>query len=83
MALSRPFKEDRRALPLSTPLSLSQPGDRWCELSLALCSRVASQAPQHFRSSDVSHLALKAVKSNERASLKSGEKQANKQTNTG
>ena len=30
MALSRPFKEDRLALPLSTPLS--PPGDRWCEV---------------------------------------------------
>ena len=30
MALSRPFKEDRLALPLSTPLS--PPVDRWCEV---------------------------------------------------
>ena len=30
MALSRPLKEDRLALPLSTPLS--PPGDRWCDI---------------------------------------------------
>ena len=31
MALSRPFKEDRLALPLSTPESFP-PGDRWCDV---------------------------------------------------
>ena len=44
MALSRPFKEDRQALPLSTALSTP--------LSLALCPQVVSQASQHFRSSE-------------------------------
>ena len=48
MALSRPFKEDNLALPLSTPLSSRCDG----VVSLALCpEQVISQAPQHFRSS--------------------------------
>ena len=46
MALCRPFKKDLLALPLSTPL-FSRHNESW----LALCSRVVSQAPQHFRSS--------------------------------
>ena len=50
MALSRPFKEDRLALPLSTPRSLLQATDG--VISLALCLQVVSQAPQHFRSSE-------------------------------
>ena len=44
MALSRPFKEDRLALPLSTPLS-SRRSVVWCPW---LCAR--SEAPQHLRS---------------------------------
>ena len=48
MALSRPFKEDRRALPLSTPLS-SRRSMVWCPWLCAL--QEVSQAPQHFRSS--------------------------------
>ena len=49
MALSHPFKEDRLALPLSTPLS-----SRWSVVShhLALCPQVMSQASQHFWSSE-------------------------------
>ena len=46
IALSRPFKEDRLALPLSTPLLQAIRG----VVSLALCPQVVSQAPQHFRS---------------------------------
>ena len=48
IALSRPFKEDRLALPLSTPLLQAIRG----VVSLALCPQVVSQAPQHFRSSE-------------------------------
>jgi len=48
MALSRPLKKDRLALPLSTPLSSGR-SMMWC---LALCPQVVSQAPQHFRSSE-------------------------------
>ena len=47
MAPSRPFKEDRLALLLSTPLS-SRPSMEWCPT----CPKVVSQAPQHFRSSE-------------------------------
>ena len=47
MALSRPFKEDCRALPLSAS-SLFQVIDG--VTSLALSPEVISQAPQHFRS---------------------------------
>ena len=49
MILSRPFKEDRLALPLSTPLS-SGLSMVWCPL--ALCRQVVSQASQHLRSSE-------------------------------
>ena len=45
MALSRPFKEDRLALPISTLLS-SRRSMVWCP-----CPQVVSQIPQHFRSS--------------------------------
>ena len=31
MALSRPFSEDPRELPLSTPVT-TPPGDRWCDV---------------------------------------------------
>ena len=31
---------------------VSPPGDRWCDMSLALCPQVVSQAPQHFRSTE-------------------------------
>ena len=48
MALSRPFKEDLLALPLSTPLSSS---DRWCGV-LGFVPKVVSQAPHHFRPSE-------------------------------
>ena len=48
MALSRPLKEDRWALPLSTPLSSRR---SMAVMSLALCPQVVSQAPQRFRSS--------------------------------
>ena len=48
MALSRPFKEDQRALPLSTPLFQAIDG----VMSLALCPLVVFQAPQHFSSSE-------------------------------
>ena len=51
MTLSRPFKEDRVALPLSTSLS-SRRSVMWCPWLLALCPQVMSQAPQHFRSSE-------------------------------
>ena len=44
MALSRPFKEDRLALPLSTPLLRAIDG----VMSLALCPLVVSQSPQHL-----------------------------------
>ena len=50
MALSRPLKEDRWALPLSTPLS--PPGDRWCGVLGIVQLQVLSQMPQHFRSSE-------------------------------
>ena len=40
------FKEDRRALPLSTPLLQAIDS----VMSLALCLQLASRAPQHFRS---------------------------------
>ena len=43
MALSRPFKEDRLAFPLSTPLLQAIDG----EMSLAVCPQVVSQVPQH------------------------------------
>ena len=44
MALSRSFKEHRRSLALNfTPLS-----SRWSIMSLALCTQIVSQAPQHF-----------------------------------
>ena len=46
MTLSRPFKEDRLALPLSMPLS-SRWSVVWCP-----CPQVVSQASQHFRSSE-------------------------------
>ena len=46
MALSRTFKEDRLAPPLSTPLSSTR------SMSLALCPQVVCQVPQHFRSSE-------------------------------
>ena len=49
MALPCPFKEDCLTLPLSP--HLSPPGDQWL-MYLALCRLVASQAPQHFRSSE-------------------------------
>ena len=49
MALSRPFKEDRLALPLSAPLS-SRLSMVWCPL--ALCPHVVSQASQHLRFSE-------------------------------
>ena len=51
MAVSRPTnnKNDHRALPLSTPLSLSLATDE--VMPLALCPQVVSQAPQGFRSS--------------------------------
>ena len=48
MVLSRPFKEDRRALPLSVPLLQAVDG----VMSLALCLQAVSQAPQHFISSN-------------------------------
>ena len=50
LALSHPFKEDRLALPLSTPLSCRR-SMVWCPW---LCARteVVSQASQHFRSSE-------------------------------
>jgi len=48
MALSRPFKEDRLALPLS---HLSSPGDQWCDI-LGFVPTGISQASQHFRSSE-------------------------------
>ena len=51
MALSRPFKEDRLALSLSTPL-LQAVDSMMGWLNLALCLQVVSQAPQHFRSSE-------------------------------
>ena len=52
MARSRPFKEDRLALPLSTPHS-SQAIDGVVSLALTpLCPEVVSQAPQHFRYSE-------------------------------
>ena len=45
---SHPFKEDRWARFLI--LLLSPPGDWWCDImSLALCTQVVSQDPQHFR----------------------------------
>ena len=50
MALSRPFSEGRRALPLSTPLS-SRRSMAWVPW-LCACPQVVSQAPQHFRSSE-------------------------------
>ena len=46
MALFRPLKENRRARPVSTPLSF---GRSIRVMSLALCPRVVSRAPQHFR----------------------------------
>ena len=46
MALSRPFKEDRLALPLSMPLFQAIDG----VMSLDLWPQVVSQASQHFRS---------------------------------
>ena len=50
MALSRPFKEERRALAaLPTPLLQAIDGVTF----LALCLYVASQAPQHFKSSEM------------------------------
>ena len=42
----RTFKEDRLALPLSTPLSSRR------SMSLALCPQVVCQVPHHFRSSE-------------------------------
>ena len=50
MALSRPFKEDRLALPFSTPLSLSLLQAIDGVVCLALCPQEASRASQHFRS---------------------------------
>ena len=49
MALSRPFKEDRLALPLSTPLFQTIDG----VMFLALCLQVVSQASQRFKSSEM------------------------------
>ena len=46
MALSRPFKEDRLTLPLSTHIPSRQ---SMVLMSLVLCPQVVSQAPQHFR----------------------------------
>ena len=44
MVLFRPLKEDRWALPLSTPL-LSPPGDRWCdELGFVPAGSVSSSS---------------------------------------
>ena len=48
LALSRPFRKDRRALPLFTPHSSKQ-SMMWCPW---LCAHMVSQAPQHFRSSE-------------------------------
>ena len=48
MAHSRPFKEDRRALPLSTPLIKAIDG----VMSLALRPLVVSETPRHFRSAE-------------------------------
>ena len=47
MALSGPFREDHLAILHSTPLS-SRPSMAWCR-----CPQVMSQAPQHFRSSEI------------------------------
>ena len=58
MALSRPFKEDRLALPLSHA-SLLQVIDGVA--SLPLCPQVVSQAPQHFRSSETPPLMIVAL----------------------
>ena len=50
MVLSRPFKEECRALAaLPTPLLQAIDG----VVSLALCLHIASQAPQQFRSSEM------------------------------
>ena len=51
MSLSRPFKEDRWALPLSTPL-FSRRSMAWCPW-LKLRSQALSQAHQHFRFSEM------------------------------
>ena len=48
MAPFRPFKGDRRELPLATHLAEAVGG----VMFLALCPQVMSQAPQHFRSSE-------------------------------
>ena len=48
MAPFRPFKGDRRQLPVATPLAQAVGGVTF----LALCPQVMSQVPQHFRSSE-------------------------------
>ena len=54
MALSRPFKEERRAL--AAPSHASSPGDRWCDVLgfVPVGSVSSSSTLQIFR--DVSHL---------------------------
>ena len=49
MALSRPFKEDRLAIPFFHASLLQAING---VMTLALCLQVVSQASQHFRSSE-------------------------------
>ena len=53
ISLSRPFKEDRRALSLKL-LRPSPPGDRWWDGLGIVSARLSalSRAPQHFRTSE-------------------------------
>ena len=55
MTLARPFKDDRRTLPLSHATHLQAIGD---VMSLALCSQVVSQAPDHLRPSGTQTIIL-------------------------